>query len=131
MSRERRQFRRVPMGASVTFQELSFHKGGEPEMAHYKDVSGGGVLLEANHPVPLGTLIKMEIRVPGWGKHQQAFGSPSEHDMRPLVALGQVVRVEQMDEGDYELGVKFQNVYPDDLAALMRFVEALASHTEA
>jgi hypothetical protein len=131
MSKERRLFRRVPLGATVSFQELSFHKGGEPEMAAYKDVSSGGLLLASAHAVPLGTLIKMEIKVPGWGKHQHAFGSPSEHDMRPLVALGQVVRVEQLEDGGFELGVKFQNVYPDDLAALTRFVDALASHSEA
>lgn len=131
MSKERRQFRRVPMGASVSFQELSFHKGGEAEMTEYKDVSGGGVLLACAHSVPLGTLIKMEIKVPGWGRHQHAFGNASEHDLRPLVALGQVMRVEQMEEGGFELGVKFQNVYPDDLAALMRFLESLSSPTEA
>lgn len=131
MGQERRQFRRIPLGASVTFQELSFHKGAEPEMAQYKDVSGGGLLLSSPHAVPLGTLLKMEVKVPGWGWHQQSFGSPSEHDTRPLVALGTVVRVEQMDAGDYELGVKFQNVYPDDLAALKRFLEALASQNEA
>jgi hypothetical protein len=45
---------------------------------------------------------------------------------RPLVALGMVVRVEQMDSGGYELGVKFQNVYPDDLEALVKFLEANA-----
>lgn len=131
MSQERRQFRRVPMGASVSFQELSFHKSGAPEMAEYRDVSGGGILLASSHEVPLGTLLKLEIKVPGWGKHQNAFGSAAEHDLRPLVALGQVVRVEALEEGGFELGVKFQNVYPDDLAALTRFVDALAVQSKA
>ncbi len=99
MSKERRQFRRVPMGASVSFQELSFHKGGEAEMTEYKDVSGGGVLLACAHSVPLGTLIKMEIKVPGWGRHQHAFGNASEHDLRPLVALGQVMRSSRWKRG--------------------------------
>ncbi|HJV90138.1 MAG TPA: PilZ domain-containing protein [Holophagaceae bacterium] len=131
MTQNRRNFRRVPLDASVSFRELSFHKSGEAEMAHYKDVSGGGLLLESAHAVPLGTLLKLEIKVPGWGKHQERFGSAAENDLRPLVALGEVVRVEKMDSGQFELGVKFCNVYPDDLASLMRFVDALSAQTEA
>lgn len=131
MTQNRRHFRRVPLDASVSFRELSFHKGGEAEMAHYKDVSGGGLLLESSHDVLLGTLLKLEIKVPGWGRHQERFGTPAENDLRPLVALGEVVRVEKMDSGQFELGVKFCNVYPDDLASLMRFVDALSAHSEA
>lgn len=131
MAQNRRKYTRVPLDATVSFRELSFHKGGEAEMAHYKDVSGGGLLLESPHAVPLGTLLKLEIRVPGWGKHQDRFGSAAENDLRPLVALGEVVRVEKLDSGPFELGVKFCNVYPDDLASLMRFVDALSAHSEA
>ncbi|HJV91446.1 MAG TPA: PilZ domain-containing protein [Holophagaceae bacterium] len=131
MTQNRRNYQRVPLDASVSFRELSFHKAGEAEMAHYKDVSGGGLLLESAHAVPLGVLLKLEIRVPGWGKHQDRFGSAAENDLRPLVALGEVVRVEKMDSGHFELGVKFCNVYPDDLASLMRFVDALSAQTEA
>ena len=36
------------------------------------------------------------------------------------------IRIEQMDSGAYELGVKFQNVYLDDLEALVKFLEANA-----
>jgi hypothetical protein len=31
-----------------------------------------------------------------------------------------------MEEGDFELGVKFLNVYPDDQEALRKFIEASA-----
>ena len=130
MSQERRQYRRIPLEASVSFQELSFHKGEEPAQSSYRDVSGGGLLLESSRAYPLGTLLKLEIRVPGWGRFQNHFGPVQEADGRPLVALGTVVRLEQLDDGSYELGIKFQNVYPDDLAALMKFVEASASSSQ-
>ncbi len=126
MTQERRQYRRIPLEATLSFQELSFHKGEEPARSSYRDVSGGGLLLESARAYPLGTLLKLEIRVPGWGRYQNHFGPVQDADSRPLVALGVVVRVEQMDPGGYELGIKFQNVYPDDLEALMKFVEASA-----
>lgn len=124
MSQDRRQFRRIPLEAAVSFQELSFHKGGAPAVSQYRDVSVGGLLVDSPRAYPLGALLKLEIRVPGWGRFQNHFGPAQDAELRPLVALGTVVRVEQLDEGGFELGIKFQNVYPDDLEALMRFVGA-------
>lgn len=125
MPQEKRQYRRIPIGATVSLQELSFQKEGEAARTVYKDVSVGGLLVSSDKPLPLGTLLKLEIKVPGWGKHQNRFGPPGEGDLRPLVAVGEVVRLEQMDDdAGYELGVKFLNVYPDDLAALVKFINA-------
>lgn len=126
MGQERRHYRRIPLEAALSFQELSFHKGEAPAVSSYRDVSIGGLLVESPRVYALGTLLKLEIRVPGWGRFQNHFGPVQDAEVRPLVALGMVVRVEQLDSGGYELGVKFQNVYPDDLEALMKFVEASA-----
>jgi c-di-GMP-binding flagellar brake protein YcgR len=126
MSQERRQYRRIPLEASLGFQELSFHKGEAPASSSYRDVSAGGLLVESPRAYALGTLLKLELKVPGWGRYQNHFGPVQDAEVRPLVALGKVVRVEQLDDGGYELGVKFQNVYPDDLEALVKFLEATA-----
>jgi hypothetical protein len=114
------------MEASLGFQELSFHKGEAPATSSYRDVSAGGLLVESPRAYALGTLLKLELRVPGWGRYQNHFGPVQDAEVRPLVALGMVVRVEQLDAGGFELGVKFQNVYPDDLEALVKFLEATA-----
>jgi len=130
MSSERRIYQRIPMGATVGFQELTFTRDPEPSTTVYGDISGGGLLLTSPRELPLETLLKLEIRVPGWGKHQGHFGPAAEADLRPLVAVGKVVRVEHLESGDYELGVKFLNVYPDDQAALLKFIEAAAKAEE-
>jgi c-di-GMP-binding flagellar brake protein YcgR len=126
MPTDRRHFRRMPMGATVGFQELTFSTLPEPATSVYADISVGGLLLSSPKSIPLGTLLKLELRVPGWGKHQGRFGPAHDQDLRPLVAVGQVVRIETLDAGDYELGVKFLNVYPDDQEALRKFIEASA-----
>ncbi|NTV72991.1 MAG: PilZ domain-containing protein [Holophaga sp.] len=130
MSSERRNYRRIPGGATVGFQELSFAREPEPATSVYGDISGGGLLLNSPRELPLETLLKLEIRVPGWGRHQNHFGPAAEADLRPLVAVGKVVRVEHLESGEYELGVKFLNVYPDDQAALMKFIDAAAMAEE-
>lgn len=126
MPAERRNYRRMPMGASASFQELSFSSAQEPATSVYGDISAGGLLLNSPKSFPLGALLKLELKVPGWGKHQGKFGPAHDQDLRPLVAIGQVVRIETLDEGGFELGVKFLNVYPDDQEALRKFIEASA-----
>jgi c-di-GMP-binding flagellar brake protein YcgR len=130
MSSDRRHYRRIPMGATVGFQEITFTKEADPAQCAYRDVSGGGLLLSSPREIPLGTLLKLEMRVPGWGKHQNHFGPVQDLDMRPLVAIGQVVRVEALENAQFELGVKFLNVYPDDMAALLKYIEASAPQEE-
>lgn len=124
MPSERRQFTRIPMGATVGFQELTFSGVPNPSQSVFKDVSAGGLLLSSAREYPLGTLLKLEVKIPGWGKHQNTFGPPLDKETRPLVAVGQVVRVEQIDPSGFELGIKFLNVYPDDWSALLKFIEA-------
>jgi c-di-GMP-binding flagellar brake protein YcgR len=118
------------MGATVGFQELTFAHTPEPATSVYGDISAGGLLISSPKSLPLGTLLKLEMKVPGWGKHQGKFGPAHDQDLRPLVAVGQVVRVETLDAGDFELGVKFLNVYPDDQEALRKFIEASAPSEE-
>jgi c-di-GMP-binding flagellar brake protein YcgR len=124
MSSERRQFKRIPIGATVAFQELSFQAEPVASQSLYRDVSGGGLLLSSPREVPLGTLLKLELRVPGLSKHQVHIGPTVDSGPRPIVAVGEVVRLESMDSGQYELGIKFLNIYPDDWAALLKFIEA-------
>lgn len=126
MPSERRNYRRIPMGATVGYQELAFNDHLESETTVYGDISAGGLLINSAKELPLGTLLKLELRVPGWGKHQGHFGPAHEQDLRPLVAVGQVVRIESLETGGFELGVKFLNVYPDDHAALLKFIAASA-----
>ena len=130
MSSERRQYLRIPMGATVGFQEITFTKDPDPAMCSYLDVSAGGLLLASPREIPLGTLLKLEMRVPGWGKHQNHFGAVQDLDMRPLVAVGQVVRVEAIENSQFELGIKFLNVYPDDMTALLKYIQASAPPDE-
>lgn len=123
MGQERRQYRRIPLGASVSFQELRFGLGVEASEAAYRDVSGGGLLIGSPREVPLGSLLKLQVDVPGWRPDAGRFGPAKDQPSRPLVAVGQVVRLEHLEGGSYELGIKFLNAHPDDWAALLAFLD--------
>ncbi|MCL1893110.1 MAG: PilZ domain-containing protein [Holophagaceae bacterium] len=124
MSHELRTFRRIPMEAEVVFQELTFEAETQVLKSKYKNVSGGGLLLNSSQQYQLGALLKLEIRVPGIGKYVRSFEPKHIADNKPLLAIGEVVRIEIMDDGEYELGIKFLNVYPDDLNALIMLINS-------
>nr|AGS53267.1 hypothetical protein [uncultured bacterium contig00001] len=115
----------MPLEAEVNFSEIAFDKEASVIKTKYKDVSGGGLLLTSSQELPLGTLIKLEIRVPGLAKHMtHSFESIQNLMQKPLVAVGQIVRIEALDDGQYDLGIKFLNVYPDDLNALLTLINS-------
>jgi hypothetical protein len=124
MQRELRSFRRMPMEAEVSFQEISFGKDAQVTQAKYKDVSGGGLLVSSSQQYPLGALLKLEIRVPGLAEHHDQNFPSNQLEPRPFAAVGQVVRIEALDGGGYEIGVKFLNVYSDDLNALLSLINS-------
>jgi|GEM_PF-6309624 len=53
MSSDRRNFRRIPMGATVGFQELTFAHTPEPATSVYGDISAGGLLISSPKSLPL------------------------------------------------------------------------------
>ena len=126
MRQDKRQFRRIPIGASVKIQELSFQQGAGATSTVYKDVSAGGLLIESAKAIALGTILKLEIKIPGWGKTQNRFATPAEgEEVPPMVAVGKVVRLEELDGDEgFEVGVKFTKVAPDDLEALLKFINS-------
>lgn len=126
MSKERRQYPTDSPGSHPEFPGVELPQGGRAGHEQLQGCVGWRAPGGFPRAYPLGTLLKLELRVPGWGRYQNHFGPVQDAEVRPLVALGMVVRVEQMDPGGYELGVKFQSVYPDDLEALVKFLEASA-----
>jgi hypothetical protein len=110
----------MPLEAEVVFQEISFGKEAEVTQAKYKDVSGGGLLISSSRQYALGALLKLEVRVPGLTKHT----NQNLDENQILAAVGQVVRIEALDGGGYEIGIKFLNVYPDDLNALLSLINS-------
>ncbi len=128
MSEERRKYYRMPVDHLLEFREYCLSEGQDDlKMSNLKNISGGGVLFESDSVLPVGTLLKMKLKIPGWQKHKTEF---LKHDrdstIEPLVALGHVVRVEEMEDGkNYEIGVFFECVDDDHRNALIKYIEEL------
>jgi hypothetical protein len=92
--------------------------------AFTKNVGEGGILFESDMFFDMGTLLKLEIDIPGWEKYKTEFcKGDAPTGSHPLVVLGKVVRVEDIGGHRYDIGVAFTAVDSGHKLALHKYVE--------
>lgn len=82
------------------------------------------MLFESERPYTVGTILKMQITVPGWDRHlAQFYKLGSSSVSQPLVVLAEVVRVDVLSrEKSYQIGVVFIGIDEDHRAALLKHI---------
>ncbi|MBE9537393.1 MAG: PilZ domain-containing protein [Proteobacteria bacterium] len=73
MSDNNRNYYRVPMGCLIEFSECDFLGDRQFVPSTLKGVSGGGVLFESPHPMEIGTMLKIKLKIPGRDKYKMEF----------------------------------------------------------
>ncbi|MCA9400444.1 MAG: PilZ domain-containing protein [Candidatus Omnitrophica bacterium] len=128
---ERRKFVRIPQNYILRFAPLNpedFTGSGLEQqiLGVVKNLSVGGALFESRVPLSTGTLLKVEIELPGWEKFKSEFyKNDKTTQSSPLVALATVVRVEVIVPNDkFDIGVVFSAVDQGHKWALMQYVES-------
>lgn len=86
---EKRRYIRVKLKGAVLTQELDFSDAPMFKGVS-KDICVGGILFENPEPLPLGSLISVQVPI--------AVGDP-------VILIGQVVRVEKFDDKRYDIGM--------------------------
>ena len=67
LTQERRNYKRLPKESRVVYKIVEYSsQEKELKEARYKDVGGGGLLLETAEPYSLGTLFKVTFDLQGW-----------------------------------------------------------------
>ena len=130
---ERRRFKRLPKQSAVVYQELQYPLSERPgTRAEYRDVGAGGLLFDAPRQLKLGSVLRLEISLPGWRLHHpHAEGEQLGLPDRPLTVVGEVVRVIEKEKGKcYEVAVQFTSVFSDEFEALLRFVNSEAPRSD-
>ncbi len=123
---DKREFLRLPQEFKLSYKPLEFPLGGhEKKETTVKDVSGGGILFESTTMFDIGSVLQLEVNLEGWYKHRSSFfKSTKEKIHEPLTVIGEVVRIEKLDGGNFDIGVKFTNVYDDDHISLLKFINS-------
>ena len=128
---ERRKYVRISSGHIVRFETFTAEKLGSADISSLvqtvmKNVSAGGVLFSTGTKYDVGTLLKLEIDLPGWEKFKTEFyKNDTVSRSQPVIVLATIVRVEVVDPGKlFDIGACFVGIDEGHQWALMRYVDA-------
>jgi c-di-GMP-binding flagellar brake protein YcgR len=126
--KNRRQFVRVPAHCRLTAQKILFAAKADTEtLCEARNIGAGGLMFVAKSDYHKDDMFKMTITIPRWKKHHPQFLRVYENDIdSQLTAVCQVTRSRKLQDGTFEVGAKFVNIYEDDRVGLQRFIEAEA-----
>ena len=97
---EKRKYKRVPIECIVEYKKTTEDEA-QKVRSVLKNLSGGGLLFEANELIPIGSFIEIDV----FQKENE------ESSIITLSAKGRVVRVEEIiPEKKYEIGVSFVEI---------------------
>jgi len=108
---EKRRYQRLDKTVVTWYKPLkkkSEHEFDETLGRLTKNIAGGGVLFETDELVPLKTELDLEIKLPSVP--------------RVIKARGRVVRIEEIGDNRYDIGVYFLNIEDDDRDAILQFI---------
>lgn len=127
-SNDSRDYPRIPKETHVTMHKLDNpFQLGEGQNVLAKNISLNGLCFLAEEQLEPQTLVTVKIELNGLGRHMKSVTSIIEDrgTKAPLSAIAEVVWSKPLDEGQYETGVKFVNIYEDELRALKRYLSSI------
>lgn len=130
---ERRKFIRIKeedLLICEPFDPALFGGAVEKRIRTYtKNLSEGGILFEIDQSYAIGSLLKLDIDIPGWERYKAEFYKADKLSGRePFVVLGKVVRLEDIGKGRFDVGVAFTAVDKGHRLALRKYLQH-AVHT--
>jgi hypothetical protein len=120
---EKRKFIRLAPDALVTIKPIIFPiSKGKAVNAQMSDVSEAGVGLISPSPFEVGASVEVTLDLPGWYEHSLAVDRFRGSD-KPLVGLARVVRKEVHEEGGFDIGVEFTDIWDDHWRAMRKHLK--------
>jgi len=116
---ERRTFVRLPKEANVEYHERDHPlEDGKIHPARMKNVGAGGLLFESGKMIDVGRVLQLNIFFNN--RHKQGDEAVS----RPIIIIAEVIRSVEVIKGEkYDVGVRFVDIYEEDLERLLEFLE--------
>ncbi|NOR52290.1 MAG: hypothetical protein GQ470_06680, partial [Gammaproteobacteria bacterium] len=123
---------RVPKEIQIEIKKIEYPVSNDSgEIGTTLDIAEHGICFTALTQYPSGQMLSLNMKINGWHRHRKGLkailsNELSEADMLTVIAEVIWVKPSANNKG-YDIGVKFTNIYEDDMAALERyFSEILA-----
>ncbi|WP_417911984.1 PilZ domain-containing protein [Candidatus Electronema sp. TJ] len=125
----RRECPRLDRQASLMVTRLQYPMTNlEAKPAVTKNLAENGLCFTTEELYEPGTILQLAVELRGWQHYLNNIiaildaGSAS----KPLTAIAEVVWAQHFeDEGTYDIGVRFKDIYEDDLRAFKKYLEKL------
>ena len=128
---DRRKYVRIPAQYVLRQHVFSLSNIGNDDVSAYatavtKNVSAGGMLFETESIYEIGTLLKVELDIPGWEKFKTEFYREDILSRsKPVIVIASVVRVEVIEpNARYDIGACFVGIDEGHQLALAKCLES-------
>ncbi len=123
---ERRKYIRIDMQSVVKCEEFSIPRDLSTQSdAVYKNISAGGILFESDKKYGVGDVLRLEISASGWEKYVSEFYKPDKLSISsPIIAVARVVRIEDIGNGKYDIGISLVGIDEEHRRALDKYIKA-------
>jgi len=122
---DKREFPRILKIVSMTVKRLQYPlANADTEPAITKNVANMGICFITAESYEPGILLNLDIDLRGWQQYLQNVFSiiDAATITKPLTAIAEVVWSKKLPgEQGYKVGVRFQDIYEDDLLALQKY----------
>ena len=127
--KDKRKFPRIPKEVAVNIKKLAYPMSkGLGESGIGKNMGENGICFSTPTSYEPKTMLSIEIKLTGWQHHKKNVSSILDHSKAkaPLTAIAEVVWSKKlMGKSGYEVGVKFVDIYEDDLKALKKHLDSI------
>ena len=127
--KEKRKFPRIPKEVAVNIKKLAYPlPEGLGESGVGRNMGENGICFSTPTSYEPKTMLSLEIKLTGWQHHKKNVSSILDHSKvkAPLTAIGEVVWSKKlMGRSGYEVGIKFVDIYEDDLKALKKHLDSM------
>ena len=127
--KEKRKFPRIPKEVPINVKTLTYPlPEGPGESGIGKNMGENGICFSTPISYEPKTMLNIEIKLTGWQHHKKNVSSILDHSKAkaPLTAIAEVVWSKKlMGKSGYEVGVKFVDIYEDDLKALKKHLDSI------
>ncbi|MDM8553932.1 PilZ domain-containing protein [Desulfococcaceae bacterium HSG7] len=133
---DKRKFPRISRNIDIEISQLTFPLADAViKKGTSIDIGGNGIRFTSSEPYEPKAILNLKINIIGWEGFKKPFSKFIDLSSDAFLGVvGEVVwcnenvedgeNGENGENGDYELGIKFLNVYEDDYNALMRYLKA-------
>ena len=121
-----RECTRIPRGVHIEIKKLEYPVSNESgENATTRNIAKRGICFTAPTQYKAGETLSINIRLKGWHRHRKGLTAILNDELSKTDVLTVIAEVmwskKSAGVNGYDIGVKFVNVYEDDLIALEKY----------